>query len=376
MSEMGSPSAKAGDVVLRFERVSRIFGAFAAVEEIDLELRRGEILTLLGPSGCGKTTTLRMAIGLERADRGRITYRGATVDCVDERVFVTPERRDMGMVFQSYAIWPHMNVAENVAFPLRTRGVAKIDAAKKVSAFLDIVGLSGFENRSGMQLSGGQQQRVAVARGLVASPDVLLMDEPFSNLDAKLRDQLRVELKLLQRRLGASILFVTHDQSEALALSDRIAVMRAGKVEQIGAPLELYTRPNGSFVRDFLGHTIKLPGTVVASDIGRARIDIGQGVTLSVGGMNHMNNPRVGATCLATIRPEEIVVSPGAATGSNDVPATIRTLLFLGAQYEAVVDLAGGRDLLIHLPRLADWREGQAISLHCPAERLQLWDAE
>ena len=377
---MNQPNASAsaspkGDVVLRFDRVSRIFGAFAAVEEIDLELRRGEILTLLGPSGCGKTTTLRMAIGLERADRGRISYLGATVDCPAEKTFVSPERREMGMVFQSYAIWPHMNVFENVAFPLRTRGADKPVVTSKVKEFLDIVGLSGFENRSGMQLSGGQQQRVAVARGLVASPDVLLMDEPFSNLDAKLRDQMRVELKLLQRRLGASILFVTHDQSEALALSDRIAVMRAGKVEQIGAPLDLYTKPNGAFVRDFLGQTIKLPGKVSGVD-GATICAEANGFALAVSGMNHMKDARAGAACLLTIRPEEIIIVPGEASGPNAISATIRTLLFLGQQYEAVVDMKGGGELLIHLPRLADWREGQQIALQCPAERLQIWDAE
>ena len=372
-----SPSAPdASDVVLRFEGVSRIFGAFAAVESIDLELRRGEILTLLGPSGCGKTTTLRMAIGLERADAGRISYCGATVDCPAEKKFVPPERRDMGMVFQSYAIWPHMNVFENVAFPLRTRGVAKPNVIAKVKEFLDVVGLAGFETRSGMQLSGGQQQRVAVARGLVAGPDVLLMDEPFSNLDAKLRDQMRVELKLLQRRLGASILFVTHDQSEALALSDRIAVMRSGKVEQIGSPLELYTKPVAPFVRDFLGHTIKLPGRIVRIGGGVTRVAIDDGIELDVGGLDHMKEPRVGAACLLTIRPEEIVIAPGASDAPNTITATLRTLLFLGQQFEAVVDIPGGRDLLVYLPRLMDWREGQGVSLQCPAERLQIWDAE
>ncbi len=380
MTSQVSPDAASGtpgDVVLRFDHVSRIFGAFAAVEEIDLELHRGEILTLLGPSGCGKTTTLRMAIGLERADRGRITYRGATVDAPGEKIFVSPEHRDMGMVFQSYAIWPHMNVFENVAFPLRTRKIEKSVVATKVKEFLEVVGLKGFEQRSGMQLSGGQQQRVAVARGLVANPDVLLMDEPFSNLDAKLRDQMRVELKLLQRRIGASILFVTHDQSEAMAISDRIAVMRAGKVEQIGSPLELYTKPVVPFVRDFLGHTLKLPGRVVGREGANVRVDIGHGVTLDVGGMNHMKSAAAGADCLVTIRPEEInVVDQSVEAGANSVSAGIRTLLFLGQQYEAVVDLAGGRDLLIFLPRLVGWREGQGVRLQFPAERLQVWDAE
>ncbi len=239
----GSARATRADEVppLTFTDVSRRFGSLTAVDGVTFALLRGEILTLLGPSGCGKTTTLRMAIGLERASSGKIVYGRRVVDCRDERIFVPPERRDMGMVFQSYAIWPHLNVFENVAFPLRSKRARNADVERAVAETLSLVGLPDMAKRASTALSGGQQQRVAVARGLVGRPDVLLMDEPFSNLDAKLRDQVRAELKALQRRLGISTLFVTHDQSEALALSDRIAVMRDGRIEQIGDPVEIYT---------------------------------------------------------------------------------------------------------------------------------------
>ena len=372
-----SPSA-ARDVVLRFEKVSRLFGAFAAVQSIDLELQRGEVLTLLGPSGCGKTTTLRMAIGLERADEGRISYGDLTMDHPQGGVFIPPEQRQMGMVFQSYAIWPHMNVFENVAFPLRTRKVGESEVQSQVKAFLEIVGLAGFEQRSGMKLSGGQQQRVAVARGLVGAPDVLLMDEPFSNLDAKLRDQMRVELKELQKRLGTSILFVTHDQTEALALSDRIAVMKSGKVEQIGAPLDLYTHPQTPFVRDFLGQTLQIQADIHSiTDDGSVQVALANGQILQVSGHSHLSAMRTSGPCLVTIRPEEIAIGePSEQQAANHLAARIRTLLFLGQHYEALVDCEGGYQFLIHLPRLSSWQEGQAISIHLPSQFLQLWDRD
>ncbi|MDB5410263.1 MAG: Putrescine transport ATP-binding protein [Rhodospirillales bacterium] len=367
-------------LVLRFENVSRRFGAHTAVDCVGFELRRGEVLTLLGPSGCGKTTTLRIAIGLERAGAGRVHYRDRVVDSPAERIFVAPEQRDMGMVFQSYAIWPHMNVFENVAFPLRTRRTDQGVVAAKVAAILGQVGLTGYEDRSGMQLSGGQQQRVAVARGLIASPDVLLMDEPFSNLDAKLRDQMRAELKILQRRLGLSILFVTHDQTEALALSDRIAVMRDGRIEQIGTPVDLYTNPQVPFVRDFLGQSLLLQGRVVRSETGVVRVRLEHGQVIDASGRNHLTSVTPDMPCLLVIRPEEMVVAVGpeaaVAEPSNTIRATIRTLLFLGPDYEAVVELPQGQLASLHLRREAMWQEGQAIHLGLPADKLQIWDRQ
>ena len=227
-----------------------------------LEVRRGEVFTLLGPSGCGKTTTLRLVAGLERPDAGEITLRGRIVASVPRRVFLAPNLRNLGMVFQSYAIWPHMTVFENIAYPLTLRGVKRGVIRDKVERVLGLVGLEGLEARAATLLSGGQMQRLALCRALVYEPDLLLLDEPFSNLDAKLREQMRIELKLLQRRLGITVLFVTHDQIEALSLSDRIAVMQRGRVEQVGPPRSLYEHPASAFVRDFLGQTVILPGRV------------------------------------------------------------------------------------------------------------------
>ncbi len=259
---MGATEPNSGETVLALDDVSKLYGAAPAVDRTSLQIRRGEVFTLLGPSGCGKTTTLRLVAGLERPDGGEITLRGRLVASVPRRLFVPPNKRNLGMVFQSYAIWPHMTVFDNVAYPLRLRGEKRPVIREKVARVLDLVGLEGLEARPATLLSGGQMQRLALCRALVYEPDLLLLDEPFSNLDAKLREQMRVELKLLQRRLGITVLFVTHDQVEALSLSDRIAVMHRGRVEQVGPPRHLYERPGTAFVRDFLGQTVILKGRV------------------------------------------------------------------------------------------------------------------
>jgi len=233
---------------IRLERVSKRFdGRVVAVDDVSLEIAAGEFFALLGPSGCGKTTTLRMIAGFERPDSGRIHVGGA--DITD----VAVHRRDMGMVFQSYALFPHRTVTENVAFGLRMRELPKPEIARRVEAALTQVALTGLEARRPAQLSGGQQQRVALARALVIEPRVLLCDEPLGALDRKLRQQMQFELKELQRRLGVTLVFVTHDQEEALAMSDRIAVMDRGRIEQVGTPAEIYGRPRTRFVADFIG---------------------------------------------------------------------------------------------------------------------------
>ncbi|MSQ51575.1 MAG: ABC transporter ATP-binding protein [Betaproteobacteria bacterium] len=381
----------AADTILKFENVSRNFGGVRAVDGVSFELKRGEVLTLLGPSGCGKTTTLRMAIGLERASGGRVSYEGKLVDCPEEHAFVEPEKRGMGMVFQSYAIWPHMSVFENVAYPLRYRRVAKDEVKSKVRATLDLVGLHGLEERRGTQLSGGQQQRVAVARALIADPGVLLMDEPFSNLDAKLREQMRVELKRLQRRLNISILFVTHDQSEALALSDRIAVMNNGRIEQLGSPADMYAEPGTAAVRDFLGKCIRLPCRVVApGPKGGVRVSVVDGQSFDVQGSNHAASSSPGDQCLVAVRPESLLVEPadiaakdsGEERGediegtSNQIVATIRTLLFMGESHEADIEFPGGHMALVSLAPTRIWSEGESVRIRLPPAKLQLWDRD
>jgi ABC-type Fe3+/spermidine/putrescine transport system ATPase subunit len=368
----GEPSVDGPDV-LRFEDVSRSFTGFAAVDGVSLSLKRGEILTLLGPSGCGKTTTLRMAVGLERCTSGRILYREIVVDAPAERLYVPPERRDMGMVFQSYAVWPHMTVFENVAFPLRARKVRQAEIEQRVSAVLKMVGLDQQADRYGTQLSGGQQQRVAIARGLVFNPDVLLLDEPFSNLDAHLREQMRSEVKLLQRELGISVLFVTHDQTEALALSDRLAVMRLGRIEQVGSPVEVYSNPDTLFVRDFIGRWIKLPGVVVGRSRDGRKIRLHDGTELAASGALHDSEDLV----TVAIRPEHVAFAPDNANlPQNAVRATIRTLLFLGRAFEANLTLSTGALAVVDLPATGPWFEGQSIRIEVPPGAASVWPAE
>jgi len=366
----GGLPASSSDVVLRFENVSKAYAGVNIVNDLSLSLRRGEILTLLGASGCGKTTTLRMAIGLERCSAGRIFDSNRLIDAPAERVFVPPERRNMGMVFQSYAVWPHMTVFENVAFPLRARRAPRHLIDERVSAALAMTGLSELAGRAGTRLSGGQQQRVAVARSLAFNPNVLLMDEPFSNLDANRRDQLRVEIRALQRQLGISILFVTHDQAEALAISDRLAIMANGRLEQLGTPREVYAEPATAFVRDFLGPWIKLAGVLLARSPGEATVRLREGSTLVAGGTD---NAGAGEVILA-IRPEQVSVEPATrAPHGNQLAARLTSLQFLGRAYAARAELTNGESFAIELSAAGEWASGQAVLLTLPEPAISLW---
>ena len=369
-----------GDVVLELKHVSKHFGTVHAVEDASLEVRRGEVLTLLGPSGCGKTTTLRMVVGLERVTHGEIVYGGRVVDSDSGRSYVPTHKRNMGMVFQSYAIWPHMTVAENVAYPLRVRHLKRAEIRERVTNVLEQVGLSGYEQRPATMLSGGQQQRVAVARSLVFEPDLLLMDEPFSNLDAKLRDEMRTELRLLQRRLGITVLFVTHDQIEALSISDRIVVMDRGHIEQVGTPIELYREPKTAAVRDFLGKTVVLAGSVEAATPASVSVRLHDEAGPVVHAQTmHTENLSRGDRCLVAIRPEDIEVKPrepaGGATGVNSMGAVIRALLFIGDRFEARVVLPWGEEIFLYLPPDDGWHEGQELSLSLSPSGLHVWPA-
>ena len=368
-----------GATVLRLDGVSKLFGAAAAVDRVSLEIARGEIFTLLGPSGCGKTTTLRLVAGLEHPDRGEITLRDRLVASAARRTFVPPHRRNLGMVFQSYAIWPHLTVFENVAYPLELRGARRGVIQERVTRILELVGLAGLERRAATLLSGGQMQRLALCRALVYEPDLLLLDEPFSNLDAKLREQMRVELKLLQRRLGVTVLFVTHDQIEALSLSDRIAVMRHGRVEQVGAPRALYEHPASAFVRDFLGQTVVLQGVVKesASDTVTVAMDGPLAGALLRGRAAPAVTLVPGAAVHLAIRPEDIEVAPpGAAVpDTNALMGTIDALLFVGDRYEARVGLGGDQRVLLLLPRARAWSEGQRLRLGFPPDLVSVWPA-
>jgi iron(III) transport system ATP-binding protein len=333
-----------------------------AVDGISLDVETGKLITLLGPSGCGKTTTLRCLAGLERPEAGRIVIAGETVCDVEKGVFVPPSDRGIGMVFQSYAIWPHMTVFENVAFPLRVARERKYSSGEirdKVARALDMVRMSGFENRPATQLSGGQQQRLAFARGLVREPKILLLDEPLSNLDAKLREQMRVELKRLQKGLGVTTVYVTHDQSEALALSDEIAVFNAGRIIQRGSPQDIYRHPKSQFVADFIGSANFIKGTVkeaagetalVETPHGMFRCNLGQTIA-------------AGQSVLVSARPEDFVLYdklPGDEL--NVLAGRIVHRVFLGEVVDYLIDIGEGEIRVRAKPEF-DFRIGQKVHI-------------
>jgi len=304
--------------------------AVKAVQDVSFEVPEGKLFTLLGPSGCGKTTTLRSIAGLERPRSGEIEVSGRTVYSSEKRIFVAPNKRKFGMVFQSYAIWPHMNVFKNVAFPLEVRRLAKKEIREKVMRVLETVALADLVDRDATKLSGGQQQRLALARALVMEPPLLLLDEPLSNLDAKLRDRMRTELKRLQRELNLTTVYVTHDQSEALALSHEIAVMDEGRVVQVGTPRQIYQQPHGKFVADFVGTTNFIDGVVTALDVDRCIVSSGIGVLRANFGTDNISQ---NTPVTVSVRPEDVELSetpPAAADGDNVYKGTVSAKDFLG----------------------------------------------
>ncbi len=334
-----------------------------AVDGISLGVETGKLITLLGPSGCGKTTTLRCLAGLERPQSGRIVIANRTVFDSAKRIFVPASDRGIGMVFQSYAIWPHMTVFENVAFPLRVARAKKYSSAEirdRVSRMLDMVQLTGFAQRPATQLSGGQQQRLAFARGLVHEPAILLLDEPLSNLDAKLREQMRLELKRLQRSFGITTVYVTHDQSEALALSDEIAVFDSGRIIQRGTPQQIYREPKNRFVADFVGSANFLPGTVHGNEDGLTAVQTAHGVLRC----RFAEPIDAGMKALLTARPEDIALGNAAAPpphAANVLKGRIVNRVVLGEVVDYVIDL-GDREWRARA-RSDDFQIGQAVTL-------------
>jgi ABC-type Fe3+/spermidine/putrescine transport system ATPase subunit len=356
--------------VLELKNVRRQFGSVAAVDSLDLHILPGEVFTLLGPSGCGKSTTLRIVAGLEQLDGGEVFLDGQLIASTTAGFSLPPEKRDLGMVFQSYAIWPHMTVFDNVAFPLHLRKLDKATLRHKVERVLDLVGLSGLGSRGATELSGGQQQRVALARAIVYEPKLLLLDEPLSNLDAKLREHMRVELRSLQRRLGIAVVFVTHDQAEAMVLSDRIGVMQSGRIEQIGSPMVLYEQPATPFVRDFLGRVLTLDIAGVAD--GRAEISGEPGVFFHVPD-SRLPPGRNGGRLVFACRPEDVRVEPAGALGANQLPATIESVAYLGEHIEYGVRTLGGRLLIVFSSRRERYDRGTSVSLHVDTSEATLW---
>ena len=328
-------------------------GEVTAVDHVFIEIERGELVTLLGPSGCGKTTTLRLIAGFEFPTEGTILLDGKVIN--DE----PPHKRDMSMVFQSYAIFPHLSVYENMAYGLKVQRLPKDEVQERVARALDLVELTGLENRAPNQLSGGQQQRVALARALVMEPKVLLMDEPLSNLDAKLREQMRTEIRSIQKRLGITSVYVTHDQVEAMTLSDRIVVMNEGEIEQIGSPTEIYRRPQTRFVADFIGQANFVEGTVREQLDGQLSIDaLGIRMTIFAPSADY----EVGRAATLVVRPEMVEID----SPKGQVDGLVRRATYLGNVIEYDVEVEGQMlSLVEHDPRHTTVHpEGATVRLH------------
>jgi len=355
---MGGGEVRLVGLVKRFEDVT-------AVDGIDLQVHGGELFSLLGPSGCGKTTTLRLVAGFEQPSAGRILLDGV------DMARTPPHKRKVNTVFQSYALFPFMNVHDNVAFGLRFQDVSRAEARRRVAAALELVRLQGFQRRRPAQLSGGQQQRVALARALVLEPSVLLLDEPLGALDAKLRKALQVELKALQETVGITFLYVTHDQEEALTLSDRLAVMSGGRIEQVGTPAEVYEEPANTYVAGFLGVANLMTATAAgAAADGRCRLRLGEfDLRAAAGDTGASGEVRV------VIRPERVRLEPYGSAGENRLPGMVERLVYQGSSTQLLVRLAHGEAvsaLVQNQGTPLPWRQGTAVAAHLPADALRV----
>jgi putative spermidine/putrescine transport system ATP-binding protein len=345
---------------LRLEHLSRSFGTLSALKDVSLTIRRREFIALLGPSGCGKSTALNCIAGLLQATGGSIWLDKSRIDGL------RPEQRGFGMVFQNYALFPHMSVRQNVGFGLRMRGVPKAEAARRIGEAIALVRLQGQEGKLPGQLSGGQQQRVAIARAIVVEPPLVLMDEPLSNLDAKLRLEMRAEIRRIHKELGATTIYVTHDQDEALSLADRIVVMREGEIRQIGTPRELYEAPEHLDVAEFMGFRNRLAGKVVRVSDGR--------VTVAVAGAELIGRAaaplHAGSPAVLAIRPDDLVAGPG---GAGTIAAAVETVEYRGREFVGTAR-AGGLELVFRSRHPVG--AGETINLTSDAERVLVFPAE
>ncbi len=337
------------------EKLTKDYGSSLAVNGISVRIADGEFISLLGPSGCGKTTTLKMIAGFEDATSGAIRFDGHDV------VNVPAEKRDIGMVFQNYALFPHMTVAQNLAFGLEMRKVPKPEIASRTARVLDMVQLSGYADRYPRQLSGGQQQRVALARALVIEPKILLLDEPLANLDAKLREEMRVFIRDLQKRVGITTVYVTHDQAEAMTMSDRVVVMFGGRIAQYGSPADIYERPASLEVAQFVGQVNIVSGKLVSTEVnGQARIATALG-ELSVSDAKAGSNGEV----MLVLRPEAIELS---ASGQGGIPATVAACYYSGSLFDYRLTLASGETISVQTFPRHRFAPGDAVSVYVSEE--------
>ena len=350
---------------LSLKSLTKHFDEFVAVESLDLDIERGEFISLLGPSGCGKTTTLQMIAGFVSPTRGAIVLEGKDITSL------RPEKRGMGVVFQSYALFPHMTVEDNIAFGLEMRGMARVERDRRIGETLELVRLGGLGKRFTRELSGGQRQRVAIARALAIQPQLLLLDEPMSNLDAKLREDMHIELRSIQRHLGITTLLVTHDQVEAMTMSDRIAVMHGGRIVQLAMPFEAYERPDSPFASAFLGKTNSLSGHVVGSNPRCAIVNVSDR-TLHI---PHLGRDLTGEVHVF-VRPEKLRLGPGDGTGSA-LGGQVKTRAFLGNHWMLQVDTTLGL-MNVSLPNIGEVppAEGATVELHWSNEDLRVLPRE
>jgi spermidine/putrescine transport system ATP-binding protein len=353
---------------IRLIGLTKKFAEVTAVDHIDLDVAPGEFFSLLGPSGCGKTTTLRMIAGFEQPTEGRIILDGTDV------AYTPPHKRNVNTVFQNYALFPHLDVFDNVAFGLRRAKRPKNEVKERVLQALELVQLGGLESRKPSQLSGGQQQRVALARALVLNPSVLLLDEPLGALDAKLRKTLQIELKTLQREVGITFIYVTHDQEEALTMSDRLAVMNGGQVEQIGAPQDVYEDPETLFVADFLGVSNLMDATAQGAHDGRCRVRADTFELAAGSGAIDITGP-----AKIVIRPERIELESREAPGPNRLPGMVERLVYVGSAVQVIVRVATGDALQVLVPntgKALPYQQGTPVQVHLPVEALRVLAAD
>ncbi|MGG4035657.1 ABC transporter ATP-binding protein [Paenibacillus cisolokensis] len=348
---------------LEIKNLSKSFHGNQVLDHIDIEVEKGAFLSLLGPSGCGKTTTMRIVAGFERQDEGTISIDGKVIDRLPAY------KRNVGMVFQSYALFPHMTVAQNVAYGLEQRKMSRSDIRKEVAKALEMVRLTGYENRKPKQLSGGQQQRVALARALVIKPSLLLLDESLSALDKNLRTAMQIELRMIQKEVGITTVFVTHDQEEAMTLSDRIAVMKEGKIVQIGSPQEIYEKPVNTFVAGFIGHSNFLKGTVLEKSGDKAVFQLDSGGKLVVPVEPSDSRVQNGKPLILSIRPERIRLTQDDSANTG-VKGTIKFITYVGSLSTYLVEVMG-HELKVQQQNDADaraFRQGDEVCLHWSAE--------